>query len=157
MDNKIVSQAKLAKILARARKNGKKAVFTNGCFDIIHAGHVKYLADAKRLGDILVIGLNSDKSVKRLKGPSRPVNIESDRAKVLAALESVDYVTKFCEDTPEKLIVKLSPDILVKGGDWKIDDIVGGDHVRSRGGRVVRIKFVKGRSTSSVIKKINGL
>ncbi len=157
MDNKIVSQSKLAKILARAQKSGKKAVFTNGCFDIIHAGHVKYLADAKRLGDILVIGLNSDRSVKRLKGPSRPVNIEADRAKVLAALESVDYVTKFGEDTPEKLIRKLSPDILVKGGDWKIDDIVGGDHVRSRGGKVVRIKFVKGRSTSSVIKKIASL
>ena len=154
MNKKIVGQAKLSKTLAKARARGKKVVFTNGCFDIIHAGHVKYLADAKKKGDILVIGLNSDKSVRAIKGPSRPLNIENDRAKVLAALESVDFVTIFGEPTPEELIKKLKPDVLIKGGDWKIKDIVGGDFVRSRGGKVTRIPFLKGRSTSSVIEKL---
>jgi D-glycero-beta-D-manno-heptose 1-phosphate adenylyltransferase len=157
MDKKIVGQVKLAAILARARAKGKRIVFTNGCFDIIHVGHVKYLASARKLGDILVIGLNSDRSVRKLKGPSRPVNTEKDRAAVMAALESVNFITTFGEDTPEKLIKALKPDILVKGGDWKIKDIVGGDFVKERGGRVVSIPFVKGRSTSSVIDKIKKL
>jgi rfaE bifunctional protein nucleotidyltransferase chain/domain len=157
MQKKILNQKKLAQVLARARAKGKKIVFTNGCLDIIHVGHVKYLASAKRLGDILVMGLNSDKSVRKLKGPSRPINAEKDRATVLAALESVDFVTAFGEDTPEKLIKMLRPDILVKGGDWKIKDIVGGDFVKSRGGKVISIPFVKGRSTSSVIMKIRKL
>jgi D-glycero-beta-D-manno-heptose 1-phosphate adenylyltransferase len=157
MIKKILGQKKLASILARARAKGKRIVFTNGCFDIIHVGHVKYLASAKKLGDILVIGLNSDKSVRKIKGPSRPVNTEKDRAIVMAALGSVDFITTFGEDTPEKLIKILKPDVLVKGGDWKIKDIVGGDFVKANGGKVVSIPFVKGRSTSSVIDKIKRL
>jgi rfaE bifunctional protein nucleotidyltransferase chain/domain len=157
MDRKIVGQTKLAAILARMRAKGKRVVFTNGCFDIIHVGHVKYLDRAKGLGDILVIGLNSDRSVRKLKGRSRPVNSEKDRAEVLSALKSVDYVTIFGEDTPEKLIMKLRPDVLVKGGDWKVKDIVGGDFVKSLGGKVASIPFVKGRSTSSLIAKISRL
>lgn len=157
MLKKMIGQPGLSKILARARARGRKVVFTNGCFDIIHAGHVQYLNAAKRLGDILVIGLNSDKSVRKLKGAARPINTEKDRALVLSALGDVDYVTVFNEDTPEKLIRKLKPSVLVKGGDWKIKDIVGGDFVKSLGGRVVNIPFLKGRSTSSVIDKIRSL
>ena len=157
MNKKIVGKEKLAKILAKARARGRRIVFTNGCFDIIHAGHVKYLDSARKLGDVLVIGLNSDRSVRKLKGPSRPINPEKDRATVLAALAAVDYVTVFGEDTPGNLIKTLKPDVLVKGGDWKIKDIVGGVLVKSRGGKVISIPFVKGRSTSSVIKKIRKL
>jgi rfaE bifunctional protein nucleotidyltransferase chain/domain len=154
MKSKIVSRKRLAVILAKLRARGKKIVFTNGCFDIIHAGHARYLARARSLGDILVIGLNSDKSVKRLKGASRPINTEKDRAIVLAALASVDYVTSFREDTPDRLIRELKPDILAKGGDWKTADIVGSAFVKSRGGKVVRIPFLKGRSTTATLKKL---
>jgi rfaE bifunctional protein nucleotidyltransferase chain/domain len=154
MDGKIKSSSALEKILARARRKGKDIVFTNGCFDIIHIGHVKYLAKAKKLGDILVIGMNSDSSVRAIKGKGRPVNKQRDRAEVLSALSFIDYVTVFNESTPERLIKRLKPNILVKGGDWKIDKIVGGDFVKSLGGKVVRIPFVRGYSTSSVIDKI---
>lgn len=132
----------------------KKIVFTNGCFDILHVGHVTYLAQAKALGDVLVIGLNSDDSVRRLKGPDRPVNAQDARALVLAALESVDYVVFFSEDTPYNIITHVKPDILVKGGDYKIDDIVGGDFVRARGGKVLTIPFVEGFSTSNILEQI---
>lgn len=155
MKYKIKSQAALAKTLAAMRSKGKKIVFTNGCFDILHVGHVEYLQKARSLGSALVIGLNSDASVKKIKGEDRPLNKEIDRAKVLAALSSVDYVTIFSEPTPEKLIKQLKPDILAKGGDWKIKDIIGGDFVISRGGRVVSIPFVKGYSTTSLIKRMS--
>lgn len=154
MRKKTLSTKKLAGILSRLRSKGKRVVFTNGCFDIIHVGHVDYLSKAKKLGDVLVIGLNSDSSVKKIKGKGRPINNERDRAKVLGALSFVDYISIFGESTPERLIKELKPDILVKGGDWKIDRIVGGDFVRSRGGKVKRIPFVKGYSTTSLIKKI---
>lgn len=154
MKSKIKSANSLAKILAKARAEGKKIVFTNGCFDILHVGHVDYLSKARKLGAALVVGLNSDDSVRRLKGPGRPVNNEKDRAKVLAGLSFVDFITIFDEDTPKRLIEKLSPDVLVKGGDWKKEDIVGADFVRSRGGRIVTIPFVKGYSTTSVINKM---
>ena len=154
MDKRILSSNLLSKLLSGAKARGKKVVFTNGCFDILHSGHIRYLDQAKKLGDILVIGINSDKSVKKLKGPSRPVNNQDDRAKVVSALRSVDFVTIFTEDTPEKLIKKLKPDVLVKGGDWKVKDIVGGDFVMSLGGKVKSLPFVKGRSTSSVLQKI---
>jgi rfaE bifunctional protein nucleotidyltransferase chain/domain len=143
--------------LARLRSKGKRIVFTNGCFDILHVGHADYLSKAKSCGDILVIGLNSDSSVRKIKGSRRPVNKERDRAKVLSALEAVDYITIFSESTPERIIKELKPDILVKGGDWKAKDIVGSDFVRSCGGKVRRIPFVKGHSTTSLIKKINSL
>ena len=151
---KIKKPSEMAKSLSRLRSKGKKIVFTNGCFDILHAGHVEYLSKAKRLGDVLVVGLNSDSSVKKIKGEGRPINKESDRAKVLSSLYFVDYITAFNETTPENLIKKARPDILVKGGDWKIEDIAGSSFVRSYGGRVKRIPFVKGRSTTSIIERI---
>jgi rfaE bifunctional protein nucleotidyltransferase chain/domain len=133
---------------------GKKIVFTNGCFDILHRGHVTYLAEAKKLGDLLVIGLNSDASVKRLKGPDRPINNEDDRKYVLSQLKSVDFVEIFTEDTPLNLILTIKPKVLVKGGDWKIDQIVGGQEVIAIGGDVFSLNFVDGYSTTSVIQKI---
>ena len=133
---------------------GKKIVFTNGCFDILHRGHVTYLAEAKKLGDLLVIGLNSDASVKRLKGPDRPINNEDDRKYVLSQLKSVDFVEIFTEDTPLNLILTIKPKVLVKGGDWKIDQIVGGQEVIADGGDVFSLNFVDGYSTTSVIQKI---
>lgn len=154
MVDKIESSERLKDILARLQSKGKRIVFTNGCFDILHIGHIDYLSRARKMGDILVVGLNSDSSVKRIKGKGRPVNKELDRAKILASLYFVDYVVIFNESTPKELIKKLRPDVLVKGGDWKIKDIVGSDIVRSYGGKVKRISFVKGYSTTSVIEKL---
>ncbi len=144
-------------VRAAIEKSGMgKTVFTNGCFDIIHAGHVKYLREARKLGDRLVVGLNSDESVHRLKGDSRPVNPLKDRIDVLSAFEFVDEVIPFEEDTPYDLIKKVRPDILVKGGDYEIKDIVGADLVRSWGGEVRTIPFVEGKSTTAIIEKIGG-
>jgi len=154
VDQKIRSAAALAKVVARLKDSGGKVVFTNGCFDILHVGHVTYLRKARKLGDFLVVGLNSDSSVRAIKGKGRPINRELDRALVLSALCFVDYVTIFGEKTPEALIKKLRPDIIVKGADWKAEDIVGAAFVRSYGGRVVRIPFVAGHSTTSIIKKM---
>ena len=137
------------------KTKGKKVVFTNGCFDIIHRGHVSYLNEAKSLGDILVLGLNSDKSVKRLKGESRPVNTEEDRKFVLENLKSIDFVVIFEEDTPYNLIQLLKPDVLVKGGDWKASDIIGSDIVLDLGGEVKSLNFIDGFSTTSTIDKIS--
>ncbi|MBD3378951.1 MAG: D-glycero-beta-D-manno-heptose 1-phosphate adenylyltransferase [Candidatus Omnitrophica bacterium] len=133
---------------------GAKIGFTNGCFDILHAGHVKYLEEAKNLCDILFVGVNSDSSVRRLKGDERPVNGERARMEVVAALESVDFVLKFEEDTPIRLIEAIEPDVLFKGGDWKEDDIVGSDIVKAGGGKVVVIPFVEGFSTTGTIEKL---
>lgn len=133
---------------------GKRIVFTNGCFDILHRGHVTYLAEARKLGDLLVVGLNSDASVKILKGPERPINNEDDRLYVLSQLKSVDFVEIFTEDTPLELILKVKPQILVKGGDWKIDQIVGGKEVIKSGGDVFSLNFVDGYSTTNIIHKI---
>lgn len=153
---KIQNSAALARKLISLRRRGKSIVFTNGCFDILHLGHVKYLEKARRLGDVLVVGLNSDSSVRAIKGKGRPINNEHARAMVLASLCFVDYVVIFSDDTPERLIQKLKPDVLVKGADWKSNDIVGADFVRSLGGRVARISFVKGYSTTSAIKRMRG-
>lgn len=131
-----------------------KIVFTNGCFDVLHFGHVNYLLEAKKLGDLLVIGLNSDESVRRLKGPTRPVNGEKERAFVLAALACVDYVTLFEEDTPEELIKVVRPDVLVKGGDYTLDRIVGADFVLQNGGSVSTIPFVEGFSSTQIIEQL---
>jgi rfaE bifunctional protein nucleotidyltransferase chain/domain len=133
---------------------GKKVVFTNGCFDILHRGHVSYLNEAKAQGDILVLGLNSDASVRRLKGETRPVNSEEDRKFVLENLKSMDYVFIFEEDTPFNLIKQLQPDVLVKGGDWKVSDIIGSDIVLAKGGEVKSLNFIDGFSTTSTIEKI---
>ncbi|MDD4141572.1 MAG: D-glycero-beta-D-manno-heptose 1-phosphate adenylyltransferase [Bacteroidales bacterium] len=134
---------------------GKKVVFTNGCFDILHVGHVEYLSKAKTLGEVLVVGLNSDASVKRLKGDDRPINNQNARATVLLALRCVDYVVFFDEDTPQKLIEAINPDVLVKGGDYRREDIVGADFVENNGGKVVIVPLVKGYSTTNIIDSLN--
>lgn len=145
----ILTNKELQREIKNLKKEGKKIVFTNGCFDIIHAGHIRYLKEAKKLGDILVIGLNSDKSVRKIK-PSRPINSENERAEVLSSLEMVDFVTLFEEETPYKLIKLLEPDVLVKGGDWKVEDIVGAELVKE----VYSLPYVEGFSTTGVIEKI---
>ena len=153
----IVSREELVEISKKLHRQNKKIVFTNGCFDIIHAGHIIYLFDAKTQGDKLIVGLNSDYSVKRLKGKNRPLNPEKDRAVVLSALEPVDYVTVFDEDTPFELISAIKPDILVKGGDYTHDTIVGADVVEKNGGKVVVIPLLEGRSTTGLIDKIKSI
>ena len=150
----LTSRTEIREICVKLRQQGKTIVFTNGCFDIIHAGHVTYLENAKVLGDVLVVGLNTDDSVRRLKGSGRPVNNEQDRALVLDSLRFVDYVTLFNEDTPYELIQEIKPDILVKGGDYTPETIVGADIVMQYGGKVVVIPLVKGKSTSGLIEKL---
>jgi D-beta-D-heptose 7-phosphate kinase/D-beta-D-heptose 1-phosphate adenosyltransferase len=132
----------------------RRVVFTNGCFDVLHRGHVEMLRRARAQGDALVVGLNSDASVRRLKGPERPLVRAADRAEVIAALEMVDRVVVFGEDTPKRIIDALVPDVLVKGGDWKLDSIVGRDTVESAGGKVVRVKLAPGRSTRGIIQTV---
>lgn len=139
----------------KIKSEGKKIVFTNGCFDLLHVGHIKYLSQAKDLGDILIIGLNSDKSVKKLKGNNRPINSFEDRAKLLAALKSVDLVIMFEEQTPENLIKEIIPDVLVKGGDYDIKEIVGYQTVIDNGGQVKTLSFYDGYSSTNYIDKIN--
>lgn len=151
---KILDSDSLKDRLNDLRRSGSRIVFTNGCFDILHAGHVRYLSEAGSYGDILVVGLNSDKSVKLIKGENRPIIPELQRAEVLAGLWCVDYVTLFHESDPLKLIEKLKPDILVKGADWAEDQIVGADIVNANGGKVIRIRMVSGVSTSEIIQKI---
>ncbi|MDT7904806.1 MAG: D-glycero-beta-D-manno-heptose 1-phosphate adenylyltransferase [Candidatus Caldipriscus sp.] len=136
------------------RKAGYKIVFTNGCFDIIHRGHVELLKFARSLGDVLVVGLNDDESVRRLKGKNRPINTLEDRAFVLLSIRWVDFVVPFSEDTPERIIREISPDVLVKGGDYRIENIAGADFVLSKGGRVEIFNYLEGYSTTSIIKKI---
>ena len=152
--NKILPPDDLATQLTFHRKDGKHVVFTNGCFDLLHVGHVRYLQEARRLGDFLVVAVNSDRSVTKLKGESRPVQAEQDRLEILAALECVDYVTLFEEETPQRIIELLQPDVLVKGGDWPKEKIVGREVVESRGGKVVTIPYVEGASTTRLIEKI---
>lgn len=144
----------LPDLLRKLRRQSKKIVFTNGVIDILHRGHVEYLARAKSCGDVLIFGLNSDASTKRLKGPSRPIQKQADRAVILLALESVDYVVIFGEDTPEKLIRQVRPDVLAKGADYKLSEIVGADFVNSYGGEVKRIRITPGRSTTRLAKEI---
>ncbi|HVP36717.1 MAG TPA: D-glycero-beta-D-manno-heptose 1-phosphate adenylyltransferase [Terriglobales bacterium] len=151
---KIVKLQELVRIRRKAKKENKKVIFTNGCFDLLHRGHIEYLQKAKKMGDILIIGLNSDSSVRKIKGKGRPIQKHSDRAAILASLYFVDYVIFFGELTPFKLISALVPDILVKGGDWKVKEIVGKDIVQSHGGKVLNIKMVKGKSTRNIIQTI---
>jgi len=145
----------LKDFIQKAKEQNNKIVFTNGCFDILHKGHVAYLNQARGCGDILIVGLNSDASVKRLKGEERPINSELDRKFVLENLKSVDFVEIFSEDTPLNLIKEISPNLLVKGGDWKVEQIVGSEHVIANGGDVYSLNFVDGYSTTGIIKKIN--
>jgi rfaE bifunctional protein nucleotidyltransferase chain/domain len=151
---KIISFSSLKGIIRRLKQNGKRIVFTNGCFDILHYGHVKYLQDAKSKGDYLVVAVNSDSSVKKIKAKNRPVNSQGDRLKTVAALSSVDFVVLFNQDNPLQLIKALKPDILVKGSDWSKQKIIGADFVESYGGKVSTVNLVKGRSTSALIEKI---
>lgn len=150
---KVLAFNDLEKIITGFKKTGKKIVFTNGCFDLLHIGHIRYLEQAKSLGDILIVGVNTDASVSVLKGPTRPIQNENDRAEILASLKSVDHTVLFGEQTPINLIKLVKPDILVKGGDWKIEQIVGWDFVQSYGGIVKSLQFVEGRSTSNIISK----
>ncbi len=151
---KIVSLPALARIRARLRRRGKRVVFTNGTFDIVHRGHVEFLAAARKMGDVLIVGLNSDASIRRIKGPKRPINRAADRATVLASLASVDYICSFGEDTPYRMIRRLLPDVLVKGADWKKGTIVGADVVTARGGSVRTVRLTPGRSTTNVIERV---
>ena len=150
---KVWGRQALAAELQRLRRRGQRVVFTNGCFDLLHSGHVRYLRAARARGDLLVVALNSDASVRRLKGPERPLVRLRDRAEVMAALEMVDYVTSFGETTPLRIIRELGPDVLVKGGDWKVADIVGADDVLARGGAVYSLPFARGHSTTRLIER----
>jgi len=151
---KLLNQKEALEKVRKWQASGKKVVFSNGCFDILHAGHVEYLSAAKALGDMLIIGLNSDASIRRLKGANRPVCCESDRASVLSALQMVDGLTIFNEDTPEELIGILLPDMLVKGSDWAIEQIAGAKAVLDHGGSVLTLPLLEGRSTTGIIEKI---
>jgi D-beta-D-heptose 7-phosphate kinase/D-beta-D-heptose 1-phosphate adenosyltransferase len=154
VSDRILDRAGLERFVEAARAAGRRIVFTNGVFDLLHPGHVRYLQAARAHGDVLVVGLNSDASVRRNKGPSRPINPEHERAEVIAALACVDAVSVFDDDTPADIIVRVQPDILVKGADWPADQIVGRDTVEARGGVVVREPVEQGYSTSAIITKV---
>lgn len=154
IQSKIKSIEDAAKLISIWRLKNDRIVFTNGCFDILHPGHAKYLADARSLGERLIVGLNSDESVRRLKGSTRPIQDENSRSLVLASLHAVDCVILFSDDTPEKLIRLVKPDYLVKGGDWSLDQIIGADFVKENGGKVLTIPFLEGYSTSNIEQKI---
>jgi len=155
LKNKILSRPEMDDILIQIREKGLSIVFTNGCFDVLHKGHIHYLAEASDMADILIIGLNTDASVKRLKGPNRPVLDQGSRAIALSALVFVDYIVLFGEDTPLELLKIIKPNILVKGGDYQVEAIIGYDFVTSYGGKVITLPLVKGYSTTSIIKKID--
>ena len=153
---KVLKRDELIRAREALRREGKRVVFTNGCFDLLHPGHVRYLAEARALGDSLIVALNSDRSVRSLKGEGRPVLSEGERAEVMAALQAVDFVTIFDEETPRELIAALLPDLLVKGGDWPVDQIVGRQEVEGAGGRVLSLPFVESSSTTEIIERIKG-
>jgi rfaE bifunctional protein nucleotidyltransferase chain/domain len=155
LKNKILNLNELEDILLQIRAKGLTIVFTNGCFDILHKGHIRYLADASELADVFIVGLNTDSSVRRLKGPHRPLQDQESRTVLISALAFVDYVVMFDEDTPLELLKKIKPNILVKGGDYKVESIVGYDLVTSYDGKVISLPLVRGYSTTSIIKKIS--
>ncbi len=154
MSGKIVSIDELRRERQRLRAEGRQLVFTNGCFDILHVGHVRYLQSARNLGDALVVAINSDRSVRELKGAGRPIVNEQERAEMLAALSAVDYVTIFDDISPRALITEILPDILVKGGDYELDEIHGREETEAAGGRVLSLPFIEGASTSSIIERV---
>ncbi|HWP59054.1 MAG TPA: D-glycero-beta-D-manno-heptose 1-phosphate adenylyltransferase [Candidatus Acidoferrales bacterium] len=154
MPSKFRPVDELKQTVARAKRQGKKIVFTNGCFDLLHCGHLRLLREAKKLGDLLIVAINEDASVRGLKGANRPVLPLAERAELLAALEMVDYVTSFAEADPCRLIRELEPDVLVKGGDWSKDEVVGRELVEARGGRVEVVPYLEGHSTSEIIERI---
>ncbi len=150
----IFSRKKLLKTLKELKKQKKKIVFTNGCYDILHIGHIKFLKKAKKYGDVLLVALNSDSSVKKIKGEKRPIIPQRERAEILSALEFVDLLTVFYEPDPYNIIKDIKPDVLVKGGDWPLDKIIGSDIVKKEGGIVKNIKYIKGNSTTEIINKV---
>jgi len=154
MPSKIESLESMAERARNLRQSGKKVVFTNGCYDILHPGHIELLSKARGLGDVLVVAINTDDSVRRLKGPGRPIFDEAERAELLSAFEMVDFVCTFSEDTPLEAILKIRPDVLVKGADWGIDEIVGGAEVESWGGKVVAVPLVSGKSTTGIVERV---
>jgi D-glycero-beta-D-manno-heptose 1-phosphate adenylyltransferase len=154
--SKVLSLSEAQDFVTRNRQTHRTVVFTNGVFDLLHPGHVRYLRDARREGDVLIVAVNSDRSVHAIKGPARPVNPEAERAEVVAALACVDAVVVFDEETPQQVISRLQPDVLAKGADWAMDAIIGRETVERRGGRVVRIPLAEGYSTSAIIEKIKG-
>lgn len=154
MDGKIQNLAELIKIRQELKGEGRKVVFTNGCFDLLHSGHIHIFKEAKKQGDILIVAVNDDASVRKIKGPSRPIFPLDERLEVLEALEEIDYLVAFSEETPQKIIASLLPDVLVKGGDWKIDEVVGRREVEEAGGRVVIVPYLEGFSTSDIIQRI---
>jgi D-beta-D-heptose 7-phosphate kinase/D-beta-D-heptose 1-phosphate adenosyltransferase len=151
---KIISQDELIQVTTHEKSHGRRVVFTNGCFDLLHPGHVRCLAQARALGDVLVVAINSDRSVRGNKGSERPLVPQQDRAEVLAALSSVDYVTIFDEPTPRELISRVLPNVLVKGADWALDEVAGREEVEAAGGRVISIPLAQGYSTTSLLEKI---
>ncbi|WP_036691444.1 D-glycero-beta-D-manno-heptose 1-phosphate adenylyltransferase [Pedobacter glucosidilyticus] len=157
INNKIISLEKAIELSQKWKANGEKVVFTNGCFDLLHAGHITYLSEAAALGTKLIIGLNADKSVQALKGPSRPINDEKTRSLLLAAMQFIDAVVIFEEQTPQNLINHLLPDVLVKGGDYTLDNIVGAKEVLENGGKVKTLSFLPGYSSTSIIDKIKNI
>ena len=154
---KVLDIDELVRRREELRRRGLTVVFTNGCFDLLHPGHVRYLAEARALGDILIVALNSDRTVRILKGAGRPILNEGERTQVVSALNAVDYVIVFDQETPRELISRLLPDVLVKGGDWPVDEIVGREEVESAGGRVLSLPYVEGSSTTDIIERIKGL
>ncbi len=152
----VLTRPDAAQFTADAHAAGKRVVFTNGVFDLLHPGHVRYLQQARALGDLLIVAINTDRSVRANKGPSRPITPQHERAEILAALDCIDAVTVFDEETPHDVITELQPDVLVKGADWAHDAIVGRDIVEARGGQVVRIPVEQGHSTTSIVKRISG-
>jgi D-beta-D-heptose 7-phosphate kinase/D-beta-D-heptose 1-phosphate adenosyltransferase len=154
MESKVKSVGRLKVVLNRLKKQGEKIVFTNGCFDILHVGHLRYLKQARKLGDRLVVAVNSDSSVKKLKGNTRPILPQAERVEILSEFPFIDFVVIFNEETPYKIIKTLLPDVLVKGGDWKTGDIVGGDLVKENGGKVAAISYIKGKSTTNIIDRV---
>lgn len=150
---KVLSSENLNQSISFYKSKNYKIVFTNGCFDLLHIGHIRYLEEAAKLGDILIVGINTDASVQKLKGPTRPIQNESDRAEILASLKAVKHTILFSEETPLELIKKINPDVLVKGGDWAIDQIVGSEYVLKNGGKVLSLQFVDGKSTTQLIQK----
>jgi D-beta-D-heptose 7-phosphate kinase/D-beta-D-heptose 1-phosphate adenosyltransferase len=152
--NKIRSLGELVPVRRKLRREGQTVVFTNGCFDLLHGGHIRLFREAKRRGDVLVVALNTDASVRKLKGPSRPIFPLKERLEVLAAVADIDYLTWFAENTPRKIIAALLPDVLIKGGDWTPDEVVGKAEIEAAGGRVVIVPYFKGHSSTSIIDRI---
>lgn len=152
--NKIQSLAGLKRIRASLKERGKRIVFTNGCFDLIHGGHVHLFEEAKKLGDVVVVAVNDDRSIRTIKGPTRPIFPLAERLEILAAFASIDYLVSFSEETPRKVISTLLPDVLVKGADWKMDEVVGRKEVEEAGGKVVRVSLREGMSTTSLLERI---